>query len=397
VHDGDSGGLALFDVAIVGGGMVGASLAVALGQAGMQVALLERQALPAPRASHEPFDLRISAINRRSEAWLEALGAVSALNPARIFPYHTLRCFEGSSSPLDFTADELGVSHLGYMIENNEIQAALWQQLPDTVQRFCPVHVVSLEQNTDRASLVLSDGQMLSAQIVIAADGALSSLRQLAGIGQTGWQYQQACLLINVKTKSPSLPMTWQQFTEQGPRAYLPLPDQHASLVWYDQHARVAQLAKLAPMQLQHEIQQHFPPQLGEFSVLQAAYFPLTRSHANQYYAHRVVLVGDAAHTINPLAGQGVNLGFADAQVLAALLKAQWQAQQDLADPALLARYEGERRAANSTMMTAMDAFYHVFGTSLSPIRTIRQLGLQLASKAGPLKVWVGKYAAGLA
>jgi 2-octaprenyl-3-methyl-6-methoxy-1,4-benzoquinol hydroxylase len=362
----------------------------------MQVALLERQALPATRASHDPFDLRISAINRRSEAWLEALGAMAALNPARIFPYQTLRCFEGASTPLDFTADELGVPHLGYMIENNEIQAALWQQLPDAVQRFCPVDVVSLAQDADCASLVLSDGQTLNAQIVIAADGALSSLRQLAGIGQTGWQYQQACLLINVKTTYPSVPMTWQQFTEQGPRAYLPLPEQNASLVWYDQHTRVAQLAKLTPSQLQHEIQQHFPPELGEFSVLQAAYFPLTRSHANQYYAHRVVLVGDAAHTINPLAGQGVNLGFADAQVLATLLKAQWHAGQDLAEPSLLTRYERERRMANSTMMTAMDAFYHVFGSSLGPIRTLRQLGLQLAGKAGPLKTLVGKYAAGL-
>lgn len=386
----------MFDVAIVGGGMVGASLAVALGQAGMQVALLERQALPATRASHDPFDLRISAINRRSEAWLEALGVMAALNPARIFPYQTLRCFEGASTPLDFTADELGVPHLGYMIENNEIQAALWQQLPDAVQRFCPVDVVSLAQDADCASLVLSDGQTLNAQIVIAADGALSSLRQLAGIGQTGWQYQQACLLINVKTTYPSVPMTWQQFTEQGPRAYLPLPEQNASLVWYDQHTRVAQLAKLTPSQLQHEIQQHFPPELGEFSVLQAAYFPLTRSHANQYYAHRVVLVGDAAHTINPLAGQGVNLGFADAQVLATLLKAQWHAGQDLAESSLLTRYERERRMANSTMMTAMDAFYHVFGSSLGPIRTLRQLGLQLAGKAGPLKTLVGKYAAGL-
>lgn len=383
------------DVVIVGGGMVGASLAVALSRAGMQVSLIERQALP-QRPADAPFDLRVSAINRRSEQWLDSLGAMASMNASRLQPYHTLRCFEGKQAPLDFTAAELNEQRLGFMIENLEIQQALWQNLPDSVKRYCPADVESLSQYADHAELTLQDGQRLKARLVIAADGALSKIRQYAGIGQTGWQYEQACMLINIETAYHSLPMTWQQFTEHGPRAYLPMPGKQASLVWYDQHARVAQLSKLTPAQLKAEILQHFPADVGDFSVQQAAYFPLTRSHANRYFSGRVVLVGDAAHTINPLAGQGVNLGFADALELSTLLISQFQQQLDLAQPAMLARYERKRRLANSTMMNAMDAFYQVFSSPLSPVRTLRTFGLQLASKAGPLKALVGKYAAGL-
>lgn len=383
------------DVIIVGGGMVGASLAVALARAGMQISLIERQT-PSERAVDAPMDLRISAINRRSEQWLQSLGAMDVMDKRRIVPYTTLRCFEGKQAPLDFTADELNESHLGYMIENVEIQRALWQNLPDSVQRLCPADVKHLTQTNDTVTLELSDGQQVHAKLVIAADGALSKIRQLSGIGQHGLQYEQACMLIAIETSAPSLDMTWQQFTEHGPRAYLPLPGHQASLVWYDQHSKIAQLAKLSPTQLQQEVRRHFPPSLGDFSVLQSGYFPLTRSHANRYCSGRVVLVGDAAHTINPLAGQGVNLGFADAQTLSELLIAQFQKQQDLADVSLLQTYEQTRRMANSAMMHAMDLFYHVFGSSLSPVRSLRRFGLQLARKAGPIKALVGKYAAGL-
>lgn len=383
------------DVVIVGGGMVGASLAVALSRAGMQVSLVERQAL-AQRPADAPFDLRVSAINRRSEQWLDSLGAMASIQQSRIQPYHTLRCFEGKQAPLDFTAAELNEQRLGFMMENLEIQRSLWQNLPDSVKLHCPADVQMMSQHLDHVELTLQDGQCLQARLVIAADGALSKIRQFAGIGQTGWQYEQACMLINIQTAYNSLPMTWQQFTEHGPRAYLPMPGKQASLVWYDQHARVAQLSKLTPAQLKAEILQHFPADVGDFTVEHAAYFPLTRSHANRYFSGRVVLVGDAAHTINPLAGQGVNLGFADALALSQLLIAQFQQQQDLAEPAMLARYERKRRLANSTMMNAMDAFYQVFSSPLAPVRTLRTFGLQLASKAGPLKALVGKYAAGL-
>jgi 2-octaprenyl-3-methyl-6-methoxy-1,4-benzoquinol hydroxylase len=384
----------VFDIAIVGGGMVGAALAVATARAGMKVALLERQ-MPVTVSEHSEVDLRVSAINRRSEQWLKDLGAWPQLMTSRLAPYATLRAFEGDAAPLDFTAAELGEDHLGHIIENLHIQQALWQQLPDTVERFCPVQLQGYQQMNDYASLQTDQGE-IKARLLIAADGAQSQLKQLAGIGSQGWQYSQACLLVHVSTSYDALPMTWQQFTPQGPRAYLPLPGREASLVWYDDHLRIQQLAALPPQQLAQQIQQHFPAELGEFSVLKQGYFPLTRSHANQYVKGRLVLAGDAAHTINPLAGQGVNLGFADAQCLAALLIKQFAAGADLAAPALLAQYESERRKANLLMMSAMDVFYQVFSSKLTPLVQLRRLGLQVAAKAGPLKTYVGKYAAGL-
>lgn len=384
----------MFDIAIVGGGMVGAALAVATAKAGMKVALLERQQ-PSHITDDCDFDLRVSAINRRSETWLQQLGAWQQLSASRLAPYATLRAFEGDAAPLDFTAAELGESHLGHIIENLHIQQALWQQLPDTVQQFCPVQLSGYQQFEDHACLQTDQGE-IKARLLIAADGAQSQLKQLAGIGSQGWQYQQACLLVHVNTSYDALPMTWQQFTSQGPRAYLPLPGKQASLVWYDDHLRIQQLAGLPPQQLAQQIRQHFPAELREFSVVKQGYFPLTRSHANQYVKGRLVLVGDAAHTINPLAGQGVNLGFADAECLSALLIKQFSAGADLAAPALLAKYESERRKANLLMMSAMDVFYQVFSSKLKPLVQLRRLGLQVAAKAGPLKTYVGKYAAGL-
>lgn len=386
----------MFDVAIVGGGMVGATLALALGQAGQRVALLERQSAPALSAD-SAFDLRISALNRRSEALLQQLGVWSALLPSRVQQYRSLLAFEDAHSQLAFTAAELGESHLGHMVENLHLQQVLWQLLPANVQRFCPVTLHSYSEAADHAVLHTSTGD-IRARLLVAADGAQSQLKQLAGIGSHGWQYQQACLLVHVSTTAPSSQQTWQQFTEQGPRAYLPLPGHDASLVWYDDHLRVQQLAAMPAAPLAAEIRQHFPALLGDFVVHKAGYFPLTRSQANQYAKGRVVLCGDAAHTINPLAGQGVNLGFADVALLVQLLT-QTPAQS-MADAAalsrLLAEYESSRRRANLLMMSAMDLFYQVFKQPLSPIRLARRFGLQLAANAGPLKKLVGKYAAGL-
>ncbi len=384
-----------FDIAVVGGGMVGASFALKLAQAGLSVVLLEKHPAKAV-TKDESFDLRISAINRRSETWLRELGAWQLMHPERICVYQQLRAFEQEQPPLDFTAAEIAEPYLGHMVENNQIQAALWQQFPTTLTTLCPATVNSIQNHPDFVSLKTEEHGEIIAKLVIGADGANSQIRQLAGIGSSGWQYQQACMLIHIQTAYPHLDMTWQQFTEQGPRAYLPLPGNDASLVWYDDANRIAQLAAMTAEQLHREISAHFPPRLGDFTVLKQAWFPLVRSDANQYVKGRVVLMGDAAHTINPLAGQGVNLGFADAQLFAQLVVEAWQKGEDFASQRLLMNYQRQRKVANLTMMSAMDVFYQVFKSELPPVRQIRRLGLALAAKAGPLKALVGKYAAGV-
>lgn len=390
----------MFDVVIVGGGMVGASLALKFSQHGLKVALLEKTKLPVLVAD-TPVDLRVSAINRRSEQWLSELGAWQAIPAERLCPYLRLQAFEAThgkvnGAELTFTAEEINQPHLGHIIENNQIQAALWQQFPPQLSVFCPATVLSLQQTEDFSSLHTAEFGEIRGRLLIAADGGISQLRTLAGIGCNGWQYQQGCLVATVETEYSQQDITWQQFTEQGPRAFLPLPGAMGSLVWYDSQPRVKQLAALSAADLTQQIQQFFPEKLGQVKVLQQGWFPLTRMHANRYSAGRVVLVGDAAHTINPLAGQGVNLGFADAKVLAELVLAAVAAGEDPANSALLASYEQQRKNANLLMMSAMDGFYQLFSSTSPLLRFARKTGLRMAANAGPIKAWVGAYAAGL-
>lgn len=383
-----------FDISIVGGGMVGAAIAVALSQAGMRVALIEKQPPVAFDAASAP-DLRVSSINLASEAWLTSLSAWQQLEKMRVCPYQRLQAFEQPGSIVTFNAVDIKRSHLGHIVENNLLQLALWQQFNANVTTFCPSSVSALQQFADNTEITLDSGEALSAKLVIAADGANSKLRQLAGIGTNGWQYRQACLVALVNTPYPQQDVTWQQFTPTGPRAFLPLPDQQGSVVWYDDLVKVKQLAALNSTQLTQQLRKAFAAQLGEVEVVSSSWFPLARMDANRYYAGRVVLAGDAAHTINPLAGQGVNLGFADAKLLTELIIDAQRHNSDIGSEQLLQRYQRKRKPANLLMMSAMDGFYQVFGNDIAPLRTLRQLALNVAARSSLLKTLVARYAVG--
>lgn len=383
-----------FDISIVGGGMVGAAIALALSQAGLQVALIEKQA-PAEFDPASAPDLRVSSINLASEAWLTKLGAWPSLQQMRLCPYRRLQAFEQPQSVVCFDAADIKRSHLGHIVENNLLQLALWQQFPANLSPFCPASVATLSQTCDSVLLSLDSGEQLESKLVIAADGGNSQLRRLAGIGTNGWQYQQACLVALVNTPYPQQDVTWQQFTPSGPKAFLPLPGAQGSVVWYDDAPRVKQLAALSPEQLTAELLKAFPDQLGEVKVVSSSWFPLARLDANRYYSGRVVLAGDAAHTINPLAGQGVNLGFADAKVLTELLIAAYQQQCDIGSEDLLKTYQRKRKPANLLMMSTMDGFYQLFGNDIGPLRNLRQLALTIASRSSIIKTLVARYAVG--
>ncbi len=374
--------------------MVGAALALALGNAGLQVALIEKQA-PLPFDAQSQPDLRVSSINLASEAWLTRLGAWQILQQMRLCPYQRLQAFEQTDSVVTFNAVDINHSHLGHIVENNLLQLALWQQFSNNISLFCPASVTALEQTSASATLTLDSGERLGSKLVIAADGANSQLRQLAGIGTNGWQYQQACLVALINTPYPQQDVTWQQFTPSGPKAFLPLPGQQGSVVWYENAARVKQLAALNKAQLTQELLKAFPPQLGNVEVVTSSWFPLARMDANRYFSGRVVVAGDAAHTINPLAGQGVNLGFADAKLLTTLIIDAQRDNGDIGSATLLRSYQRKRKPANLLMMTAMDGFYHTFGSSLSPLRKLRQLVLSVAARNTMLKTLVARYAVG--
>lgn len=373
-----------FDCIIVGGGMVGAALALALCKQNKSVALIERQ-LPEHKWL-EQAPLRVSAINRFSEDYLSDLGLWQHLGESSKCVFKQLATWEHGVKPLVFDADEIETTHLGYLIRNEALQIAAYDEfenIENKPQLFTNMDLVDVTQEQNQALVVLRSEQQqltLSASLVVGADGAFSKTRQLAGLGISGWDYQQHCLSITIKTDFDTQAITWQQFQPSGPKAFLPLADGYSSLIWYDAPEKVRALSKLDNNQMKQQILDTFPPLAGDFEVVQQASFGLTRRQANHYFNHRVVLVGDAAHTINPLAGQGVNLGYKDISELAQQLESL-----DLTDTSAviktLKHYQLKRKADSLVMSGAMDGFYKLFSNDQAPLKFIRSSMLNVANQ----------------
>ncbi|UXY62603.1 3-demethoxyubiquinol 3-hydroxylase [Klebsiella pneumoniae] len=385
------------DVAIVGGGMVGGALALGLAQQGFTVTVLEKAAPPAFDPASAP-DVRISAISAASVGLLKSLGVWDAIRAMRVHDYRRLETWEWESAHVAFDAAELKLPELGYMVENKVLQWGLWQALAahEAVTLRVGSELKTMQRGETQTALHLREGETIHARLVIGADGANSQVREMAGIGVHAWQYQQSCMLISVECADDPGDSTWQQFTPSGPRAFLPLFDHWASLVWYDAPARIRQLQSMTMAQLQQEIASHFPARLGQVTPQAAGAFPLTRRHALQYVQPGLALVGDAAHTIHPLAGQGVNLGYRDVDALLEILAEARGRGEDWASLPVLKRYQARRRADNFIMQSGMDLFYAGFSNDLAPVRMLRNIGLMAAERAGVLKRQALKYALGL-
>lgn len=403
-----------FDVVIVGAGMVGAALATGLGRSGFAVALID-QAEPAGFQAELSPDIRVSAISAGSQRYLEELGAWPAIMAMRATTYTRLAVWDETRHPLSnllprkladvtFEARNLSASHLGHIVENRITQRALWESASSQPTVTCfPGHTLTaLDNGSAEAKVTLDNGEVLESRLVVGADGANSNVRALAGIGVQRDQYQQQAMVISARYHGPVEDITWQGFYPSGPRAFLPLHsagagESWASLVWYDSPDTLARLKALSNEQLMQEITSAFPSELPPLTHIEAkASFPIARQHAKHYVSQRVVLVGDAAHTINPLAGQGVNLGFQDARCLQTQLREAQRSGRDLADPRWLTTYENQRRPANRRMMLAMDLFYHLFSNRTPPLHLLRNLGMG-AAKAMPFaRNQVARYAMGI-
>jgi len=388
------------DCLIVGGGMVGAATALSLAELGLKVAVVEVKQ-PSPfdeeQQSQAVFDLRVSAISLASEQLLSQLNAWQQIKDWRSCVYKRLGVWEDDIAYAEFNAGEIGQPHLGHIVENRLIQLSLWQQLQanSNVTLLCPEQLVSFTQDESQVLVELSS-QTLATKILIGADGANSKVRQLAEIGITGWDYQQSAMLVNVTTEVGQQDITWQKFSAGGPLAFLPMPGNNASLVWYQQKAEIKRLAQLSNRQLQDEVHQHFPKRLGKVEVVNKGAFPLTRRHANDYVKGRVVLVGDSAHTINPLAGQGVNLGFKDVAALQTVIAKAIGSGENYHAEHVLKRYEKARRMDNLLMMTGMDAIYATFANPSTPVKLLRNIGIFVAHRAPILKSKALAYACGI-
>jgi len=380
-----------FDIVVIGGGMVGAASAIGFAKQGRRVAVVEG-VMPQEFEPSQEMDIRVSAISQTSVDLLDSFGAWQIIERMRVCPYRRLETWEHPECRTRFSAESLGLEQLGYMVENRVIQLGLWEVMNSypNITLFCPDQLsgIRFEQKN---TVVLQSGAELFCDWVIGADGANSKVRSIAHIGITAWDYRQHCMLISVETEKPQQDITWQQFFPSGPRSFLPLGGNQASLVWYDSPSRIRQLGMMTPEQLRLEIISHFPQELGDIKVLKHGSFPLIRRHAQTYVDNHCVLVGDSAHTINPLAGQGVNLGFKDVAILLECTNSM-----DELTLKEFRSYERKRRPDNLLMQTGMDFFYKTFSNDITPLKFARNAALKLAEQSGPVKEQVLRYALGL-
>ena len=387
-----------FDVVIVGGGMVGAAVACSLGGSSLKVAVIESSP-PQPFTEDQPHDLRVSALSIASKNILETIGVWEGILNRRFCPFRRMRVWE-TAGDTEFCSDDIGHSALGYIVENRVTQLALLDRLQafDNIELVCPVGIKKINYAIGQASEIeLENGRLLSAKLIVAADGGQSRVRQTVGLGVTSWDYKQHALVIYIETAYGQQDITWQRFLASGPQAFLPLTGNYGSIVWYNSPDEVNRLKTLSHDALKEEMLAAFPDCLGEVNkVLGVASFPLKRQHAQNYVKSGVVLVGDAAHMINPLAGQGVNIGLLDAAALAEVLIDAAKKGLEPGDLTVLKRYEKMRRNENLRMMTVMDIFYQVFSNEVLPLKFIRNLGLGLAERILPAKNKVMRNAMGL-
>lgn len=376
------------DIIVVGGGMVGAAAACALGQEGFRVLLLERNAPDCswPREGHE---IRVSAISRASRNIFANLDAWRAMQARRVTPYERMVVWESGGAEIRFDAAGLGEPELGHIIENSVIQCALWERLADesTVEVRSGVTPVALHLDEEAPSLTLEGDEVLQASLIIAADGARSSIRELAGIPVSGWGYDQSALVCTVQAEKGNQATAWQRFMPDGPLALLPMEQEYFSIVWSTSPQHASELAGLPAEAFDQALTRASEERLGRLTLEgERGIYPLRLQHASRYIKPGLALIGDAAHVIHPLAGQGVNLGLLDMAELVEVLVQARRRQRPLGMELTLRRYERARKGENIAMQAAMDLIKRLFGSDLPPLKVARNLGLDLADRVSPMK-----------
>ncbi len=384
------------DAVIVGGGEVGAAGALALARQDLRVALVEGRA-PARWSADAP-DLRVYAFAPDNAALLDGLGVWPAVRDARAFAYRRMRVRDAAGGgELVFDADALGRAQLGWIVENNLLIDRLWAALaPAGVQVACPARVTGMEQDAQSVRLRLDDGTHLDAAIAIAADGAGSTLRERAGLAVSAHDYAQRGVVAYVETEAANEATAWQRFLPTGPLAFLPFGRQ-SSIVWTLPNDEAARVLALDEAAFGRELTAAFAARLGEVRVAsQRAAFPLRRQLAQGQASGRVLLVGDAAHVVHPLAGQGVNLGLRDVAGLRDLVVDAQARRADWTSPHRLARWARTRRSENAAAAYAFDGINRLFSNDEMHATLLRGPMLGLAGRLPPLANLLWRKASGL-
>ena len=391
-----------YDVIINGSGMVGATLACLLAQQGIKVAVIE-PTLPTSFNHDDAAELRVSAISRASQRAFTQVEAWQAMVDMRVSPYEVMNVWDATGEGvIRFDAAELGEPNLGYIVENKVIQLALLEVMRghDLIELITPASLFSFQVNDNNneknkaVTVELDNDLTLAAGLLVGADGAHSKVRALAGIGISQSDYWQQGLVATVQTEESHQFTAWQRFMPTGPLALLPLSDGSCSIVWTLPADKAdAYLAMSEPV-FNQALSEAFGFRLGKMSVVsQRATFPLVGRHAEQYVKPHVALVGDAAHTIHPLAGQGVNLGIKDAVELAAVLSLS---SRNIGSYSVLRKYERARKGDNLVTQKTMEGFNSLFGHSSPVVKMCRNVGLNWVDKLTPVKNEIIRKAMGI-
>lgn len=388
---------ARLDVAVAGGGVVGAACALALARAGLDVALVE--ARPVPRWLAEQPDLRVYALAPDNAALLDALGVWPQVVRARAQPYRKMRVWDaGGGDELAFDAATLARDELGWIVENGLLVDRLWAALVAAgVQVHCPARVQGMEQDEAGVRLQLDDGTRLEARVAVAADGGASELRRLAGLDVDAHDYGQRGVVAFIETADPHQETAWQRFLPTGPLALLPFTQGRSSIVWTLPEAEAARVLALDDAAFAVALTDASAARLGRAQpVSERAAFPLRRQLVRQQVAGRVLVLGDAAHVVHPLAGQGVNLGLRDVAALRAEVESAQTRRVDWASAHRLQRWARRRRSDNTVSAYAFEGINRLFSNA-DPLAVLaRGPLLGLAGKLPPLTRALWRHAAGV-
>ena len=387
-----------FDITIIGGGLVGASLAAALKKSGLKVALIESRE-PSPLPQDESWDIRVYAISPGSADFLRDQGIWQRMEAPRLTPVYDMSVFgDDNSSHIHFSAYETGVAELAYIVENRQLQTAVWEMLQsqtDHLDIICPAKCAAIDWQDTHVAIQLEDGRTIETALVVGADGVNSWARQQAGIEVSRHPYQQIGVVANYSTELSHRNVAHQWFRRDGVLALLPLPDHRVSMAWSTSETHTAQLKALSAAEFCQRVAEASSHTLGKLELITPpAGFPLNFVHVNNLVQQRLVLVGDAAHGIHPLAGQGVNLGLRDVRKFTEIIQ-QRGLQSDVGDFMLLRRYECARKEDILALEMVTDGLQKLFNNANPTLARLRNLGLEITDHLPLIKSQLMQHALG--
>lgn len=391
----------LWDVIVVGAGLVGLSCALALAKQNFRVLILEAKQNPKIKipSKNDPIDVRVVALSRASEHFLDQIGVWSTIKQSRIGPYQHMTVWDQSADgEIHFSAWDFFEPNLGHIIEQSVILGALWQALEENpqVSLLSGVNIHQLQDDKTHMSVFLEQVH-LKAKLVIGADGANSIIRRKGAFQVKGWEYEQSAIIATIQSQLTHNETAYQRFASDGSLALLPLADQnHTSIVWATSPAQASQLCAKPAEEFNQILTRESQAILGDLKVVGPRFqIPLRTHHVQSYVTSRCALIGDAAHTLHPLAGQGVNLGFLDVFTLIQKLIHAKERKRDFGDLKVLQRYDRERRLHNQIMIWSMEIFKRGFMSQSPLVSHLRNWGLNWVNKQEQLKQLFAKLAMG--